>query len=216
MTTKEFAQIAAAIKTYFPRENILPTEIAMELWYMELRDLTYETANLALRMYVATNRFPPTIADIRECAVKLSKGAQKSEINEMAAWQMVLKAMRNSIYHSEEEFAKLPPTVQKAVVSPNQLREWAMAEDIDGTWMNVTQSNFLRTYRTEVSLEQEAVKLSPDLLRLAGKTVEKISVDHTEPKRISVSEERKVAEQDSVPFPKMLKEKYMRLMGEAV
>ncbi len=216
MRTKEFAQIAAAIKTYFPRENILPTENAMELWYLELKDLPYETANLALRMYVATNRFPPTIADIREYAVKLNKEAQESELNEMAAWQMVLKAMRNSIYHSEEEFAKLPQTVQNAVVSPGQLREWAMAEDIDGTWMNVTQSNFMRTYRAEESREKEARKLNPDLLRLFGKTAEKISADNTEPKRISASEERKKEEQDFVPMPERLREKYMSLMGKVV
>ena len=37
MTIKEFSLIAAAIKTYFPRDNILPTENAMELWYEELR-----------------------------------------------------------------------------------------------------------------------------------------------------------------------------------
>lgn len=216
MTIKEFAQIAAAIKTYFPRESILPTEKAMELWYMELNDLPYDTANLALRMYVATNKFPPTIADIRECAAKLSRGAQEGELNEMAAWQMVLKAMRNSIYHSEEEFAKLPPTVQKAVVSPGQLREWAMAEDIDGTWMNVTQSNFMRTYRVEVSREAEARKLSPDLLRLAGITAEKIAAENVEPKAISISEERIQAEKESVPMSEWLKEKYLRLMGKAV
>lgn len=216
MTTKEFAQIAAAIKTYFPRENILPTEKAMELWYMELKDLPYDTANSALRMYVATNKFPPTIADIREHAAKLSKGVHGSELNEMAAWQMILKAMRNSIYHSEEEFAKLPPTVQKAVVSPGQLREWAMAEDIDGTWMNVTQSNFMRTYRVEVSREAEARKLSPDLLRLAGITLEKIATENVEPKAISVSEERRLAEKDSVPMSERLKERYMALMGQAV
>ena len=39
MTIKEFSLIAAAIKTYFPRDNILPTENAMELWYEELKDL---------------------------------------------------------------------------------------------------------------------------------------------------------------------------------
>ena len=123
----------------------------------------------------------------------------------MAAWQMVLKAMRNSIYHSEEEFAKLPPLVQKAVVSPAQLREWAMAEDIDGTWMNVTQSNFMRTYRAEMTRNREMKKLSPDILRLMVDSSDKISAHHTYQKSISVSEERKLAEQNSVPMPERLK-----------
>lgn len=96
MTTKEFAIIAAAIKTYFPRDNVLPTEKAIELWYNELKDLTYNAVNLGLRMYVATNKFSPTIADIRENAKHFCSESNE-ELNEMAAWGLVLKAMRNSI-----------------------------------------------------------------------------------------------------------------------
>lgn len=39
-------------------------------------------------------------------------------------WLINNLQMRNSIYNSEEEFSKLPPVVQKAVVSLGQLREW--------------------------------------------------------------------------------------------
>lgn len=41
---------------------------------------------------------------------------------------------RNSGYHAEEEFARLPELIQKAVSSPGQLREWALSENVDGTW----------------------------------------------------------------------------------
>lgn len=215
MTTKEFAVIAAAIKTYFPRDSVLPTERAMELWYNELKDLPYNAVNLGLRMYVATNRFAPMIADIREYAGHFYTESGE-ELNEMAAWGLVLKAMRNSIYHSDEEFAKLPRLVQKAVVSPGQLREWAMAEDVDGTWMNVTQSNFMRTYRAELSQEKVLEKLPPDILKLTGKSPDQAPVIQMEQKLLSVSEERKIAEQNATPVPERLKEKFARLMGRAV
>ncbi|MEZ3493961.1 MAG: hypothetical protein K1W38_17130 [Lachnospiraceae bacterium] len=214
MTTKEFAVIAAAIKTYFPRDSVLPTEKAMELWYNELKDLSYNAVNLGLRMYVATNKFAPMIADIREYAGQFYAESDE-ELNEMAAWGLVLKAMRNSIYHSEEEFAKLPPVVQKAVVSPGQLREWAMAEDVDGTWMNVTQSNFMRTYRAELYHEKTLEKLPPDILKLVGKSTGQIPVIQTSQKMLSVSEERKIAERDASPVPERLKERFARLMGRA-
>ena len=42
MTFKEFGYIADAIKTYFPRDNVLPTEHAMSLWYDGLKDLPYQ------------------------------------------------------------------------------------------------------------------------------------------------------------------------------
>lgn len=215
MTTKEFAVIAAAIKTYFPRDSVLPTERAMELWYNELKDLPYDAVNLGLRMYVATNKFAPTIADIREYAGHFYTESDE-ELNEMAAWGLVLKAMRNSIYHSGEEFAKLPRLVQKAVVSPGQLREWAMAEDVDGTWMNVTQSNFMRTYRTELSQEKILEKLPPDIMKLAVKSADQAPVIQMEQKLLSVSEERKTAEQNASPVPERLRERLSRLIGRAV
>ena len=166
MTVDEFIKLTAAIKTYFPKDNLLPTEEAMDLWYCELEDLDYMSANMGLRRYVATNRFAPTISDIREYA---SSFIGTGIPNEMEAWTLVLRAIRNSIYHAEEEFGKLPQAVQRAVVSPGQLREWATAEDVDGTWMNVTQSNFMRVYRAEAEREKEIGKLPPDIQRLAEK-----------------------------------------------
>jgi len=212
MTTKEFALIAAAIKTYFPRDNILPTERAMELWYEELKDLPYDIANTAVRMHVATNKFPPSIADIRENAAKLSPKMREGELNEMEARQMVLKAMRNSIYHAEEEFAKLPPTVQNAVVSTGQLREWAMAEDVDGTWMNVKQSNFMRTYRAEVVKDREMQKLSPDVLKLMDYRVKHEKIQQTETKGMTIAEERKLAERNATGLSGKLRKAYDSMM----
>lgn len=86
MTAKEFGILADAIKTYFPRDNVLPTENAMRLWYSELKDLPYQVAQTALRKYVATNKFAPTIADIREQAAELNAQEQgEDELNEISA-----------------------------------------------------------------------------------------------------------------------------------
>ena len=117
MTAKEFGFLADAIKTYFPRDNVLPTETAMRLWYSELKDIPYQLAHTALRKYVSTNKFAPTIADIRGQVAELND-QNEEELNETAAWSLVLKAIRRSTYYSEEEFAKLPATVKRAVASP--------------------------------------------------------------------------------------------------
>ena len=79
---------------------------------------------------------------------------------------LVQKAIRNSTYHADEEFAKLPETVQKAVSNPRQLQEWAMMENIDGRAWNVMQSNFMRTYRFEIEKQKNMKKLSSDLVNL--------------------------------------------------
>lgn len=106
----------------------------------------------------------PTIAALRQCAQSLQ--TKKEELNETEAWEKVRRAIQSSALYAETEFDKLPKIIQKAVSSPAQLREWALSENVDGTWWSVVQSNFQRTYRAEVQREQERRKLSPDLLKI--------------------------------------------------
>ena len=56
MNATEFAKLAMAIRTYYPRENILPTPESMEIWYRETSDIPYELAEIAVReWYISTN-----------------------------------------------------------------------------------------------------------------------------------------------------------------
>ncbi len=215
MTKTEVKKVIAVMMATYPNYKPINVDIVVEVWTDMLVRYTYEQVNMALKAYILsdTSGFAPSIGQIVE---KLQLFIGNEELNEMAAWGLVLKAMRNSIYHSEEEFAKLPPVVQKAVVSPGQLREWAMAEDVDGTWMNVTQSNFMRTYRAELSQEKTLEKLPPDILKLTGNSNEQTPVIQTNQETLSVSEERKIAEQSASPIPERLKERFAKLMGRAV
>lgn len=214
MTREEFKILVKGMKAVYTHPSFIPDQDAFEVWYKMLEDLEYMVASNAVKMHIQTSEKEPTVAAIRKCAARIL--GDGCELNEMAAWQMVLKAMRNSIYHADEEFAKLPPTVQKAVVSPGQLREWAMAEDVDGTWMNVTQSNFMRTYRAELSRENEARKLSPDILRLTGSTTKQIAKNLSRDQTISAVDEEQITEYSPVPMPDRLRGHYQRLIGQTV
>lgn len=153
MTVKQFGSLAAAIKTFFPRENVLPTSESMDLWYDMLRDLDYDVASTALKMHVSNSPYAPTISDIRKYAEKIISPA---EMNEGEAWALVSNAIRNSSYNSSEEFNKLPPLVQKAVGQPSQLQQWAIDNDYNES---VVSSNFMRSYRTELSRKEEVGRL---------------------------------------------------------
>ena len=211
MTVREFGIFADAIKTYFPRDNVLPTEKSMQLWYSELKDIPYQLAHTALRKYVSTNKFAPTIADIREQVAELND-QNEEDLNETAAWSLVLKAIRRSTYYSDEEFAKLPPVVQRAVSSPRQLREWATLEDVDGKTLTVIQSNFQRTFRSEQQRERERNKLSPDVLRLMRPLNNPQIEDKT--KELSVSEQRMIAEENARPAPDNMYERVNKIFYE--
>ena len=212
MTREETKQMLIIMQMAYPNYKPQDKTMAINIWFEMLENYEFNQVKAALKVHILsdTSGFPPAIGQIVE---KLQLFKKSDELNEFAAWQLVLKAMRNSIYHSEEEFEKLPPAVQKAVVSPGQLREWAMAEDIDGTWMNVTQSNFMRTYRAEAAKEKEMQKLSPDLLKLVKYKSDQIAESVHKEKELSVQEERAEAEKRAVPMPERLKAAYGRLMG---
>lgn len=68
MEKVEFLKIAEAIKTAYPKENLIPNKEAMQLWYAMLKDLDYRTVQAAVKACIALKKFPPTIADIRQMA----------------------------------------------------------------------------------------------------------------------------------------------------
>lgn len=199
MTRDEVKKILMVVQAAYPNFHPPDKTITVDIWHRFLKDYAYEQVNAAVGMYIRsdTSGFAPNIGDVVE---KLQTLFEPEDLNEIAAWGMVLKAIRNSGYHAEEEFARLPPTVQKAVASPAQLREWALAEDVDGTWMNVTQSNFLRTYRVETAREKEMQKMTPEIRgMLDSRRNQPERIEGTEA-RLSATEERILAEKNRTPI----------------
>lgn len=205
MTAKEFGFLADAIKTYFPRDNVLPTENALRLWYAELKDIPYQIAYAALRKYVLTNKFAPTIADIREQVAELNSQNEEN-LNETTAWQLVWKAICNSGYHAEEEFEKLPETVKRAVGSASQLRQWGLSEVNDNT-ISYWKSDFQRIYRLEQQKELERIKLSPDVLKL-------IQGQNTALEQQNKAQVEQKRDEECIPMPDNVKNKLKKIFQE--
>ena len=113
MTRSEFAVFSAALKTYYPREQLLPNEQAMELWYQRLSDIPATVAEAALNMWVTTNKWSPSIADIREEATKVMYG----EIPDGGeAWHNVNRVMREyGSYNPGAALAELDDLTKECV-----------------------------------------------------------------------------------------------------
>lgn len=165
MTRDETKKIIRIIADSYP--NYKPSDISetIDVWSMMLEEYPYNQIAMALKAYILTDTsgFAPSIGQLVN---KLTSA--EPQLNEMEAWSLVSKAIRNGYYGAEEEFAKLPEVVQKAVGNPANLRAWSHtdAESIE----NVVQSNFLRTYRAVVKREHEQEKL-PDRLKVAMNNV---------------------------------------------
>lgn len=167
MTREEFLTLAKAMTTMFPDMNLAKDPEAMEIWFAMMGDIDYRTASMALQAHVNTSPYPPKVVDFRRFANR-----QKTEgLNEEEAWALVTKAVRNGAYGAEEEFAKLPDIVQKAVGSPVNLEAWSQLPSDEVH--TVVSSNFMRQYRTETEKASKETMVS-DALRIEENTMGRI------------------------------------------
>ena len=158
MNKKEFAILASALRTYYPKEKLLPNEQAMELWFNQLKDIPYQVAETALNKWVATNKWSPSIADIREQAAGITQGEAKEWGD---AWQDVLKAI--SKYGSYDELKALDSLdeVTRRVVKRLGYRNLCFSEEIQ-----VDRANFRMIYEQEIQKYKKDAALPQSLKAL--------------------------------------------------
>lgn len=91
MNKAEFKNIAFAISTAYPNSSLFQSRESAEFWYKLLQDIDYDIAQNAVTEHISTNKFPPSIAEIREkCTKRYGKGIPDWG----TAWESVLKAIR--------------------------------------------------------------------------------------------------------------------------
>ena len=166
MTREEFKVLVKGMKSVYAQPTFIPDNDAFNVWYELLKDIDYKACAIAIQTYMSTEKFPPTIADIRA-----KVNINPKQITEAEAWDMVRKAISNSSYNSEKEFGRLPEEVKRAVGSPSQLRVWATDTEFNDS---VVQSQFLRSYRERCKKSEEFAKLPTNIQTLITSTTVKM------------------------------------------
>lgn len=151
MTRDEVKKIVRIIVSSFPNWNPKDLADTVDAWTFSLEDYSYGDIAVALKGYIQSNTsgFAPSVGQL---IGMVRKADEYSYLNEMEAWAIVDNAIRRAGYYAEEEFAKMPELVQKAIGSPSNLRSMALSEDYNES---VVMSNFQRTYRTVVERDKE-------------------------------------------------------------
>ena len=167
MTEKEVKQLLAMTQAVYPNYNPPSREAAVNAWLMCLSEYDNNVVMAAFKAYITTDTsgFAPSIGQLLD---KLHAIQNPQELNEMEAWSLVSKALRNGYYGAVEEFNNLPPLVQKAVGSPDNLRNWSQTDT--NSIENVVQSNFIKTYRAVVDRAKEYQKMPKDIKALIENT----------------------------------------------
>jgi hypothetical protein len=162
-TIKILSVLRGAYPAFYRDITKQEAESTIALWESMFDEEPYELVGAAVKAFISGDGkgFPPAIGQIKE---RIRQITQPEEMTEQEAWSLVSKALRNSTYGSEEEFAKLPPEVQAVVHDPSQLRQWAMspADDVE----TVIASNFMRSFRAKQKVNKEYMALPTSVKQL--------------------------------------------------
>ncbi len=169
MEAKEFAVFADRLKTAFPKDNLLATKDQMDWWYDLLGDMPFQTAILALKKYALSNKFPPSVSEIRTIAADLT-GERLPDADE--AWGQVNNAIRRFGYMKEREaLDSMSEPVRKAVerIGFQNICQSPYEQ------LNTLRAQFRGAYEAEYRRSMEVHKM-PERMRLEQATMQQAAL----------------------------------------
>lgn len=110
-TFDEFKALVKGLKSAYTSPSFLPDAASVKVWYMMLRDLPYDVLSAGIYHYILMNKFPPTIADLRELCT-----ADPNALGWDEAWEQVQRVIgRYGYYRESEALAELDETTRQCV-----------------------------------------------------------------------------------------------------
>lgn len=169
MTLEETKFLLLSIEALYPNCTFKDPQVTSKIWCNVLFDQNAEAIMGALTVYARSDNtgFAPSAGKLIEIANEAANPTLTTE----EAVDLVRRAVGNSIYNSTEEFQKLPPSVQKAVISPHRLHTWAQT-DIE-EFETVCMSHFRKAYQIQVKRDQQLLA-SKDNTLLIGTTMRQL------------------------------------------
>lgn len=166
MTIDETKMILGILKTAYPNfyKEMSKQEMlnVVDLWADIFKNDNSKLVTVAVKELINSFQYPPTIADVKNKMYSLTNNDKTpSEL-----WDRLQKAISRGIYHSEEEFEKLPDEVKEFIRSPKQLKELAMMNS--DVVHSVTKGQFFKQIEVIQKRKEEDKKMLPESKELLG------------------------------------------------
>ena len=171
MNSDEFVTIAKGLKAAYSQQNFLADAESMKLWYSLLSDLPYQLVNAACMKHIMSEKFPPTISEIREKCAQVTGEKPKDFIE---CWGAVCKAIgRYGFYRPEEALRHLEAFDEKTaqVVRNMGWQSLCMSEN-----PAADRANFRQSYETMQKREHDDAKLPTAFRTMLDGIGEKLSL----------------------------------------
>lgn len=184
MTVKEATKLCFVVQKsypkYFEKYNKDDTQVMIDMWAKVSEGYSYEQMNAGLIQFMRSDDkgFPPTIGQVINQVERL-RPQDATAMTEAEAWSIIHAAICDSTYHAQERFDALPPVLQRAVGSPQNLKEWAMMEDGE-LKLPVIESNVMRSFKAAAKMEREERLIPESIKGLIGQMFETKAIETKE------------------------------------
>lgn len=166
LSRKTFAAgIALLASVYEKLERITTDKFLSEQWYKMLSDLTDKQFKYAIEVIVKTQKFSPTISEIREKAVEYN---HQSDLTPEEAWGIVYTDIHEKGYYNEPHYEDWKLEAAKNSIG------WQTLCDMTQDTKSIIRAHFMRIYSSLKQRENttEAIKnpqMNALISALAGK-----------------------------------------------
>lgn len=180
LTSSEWMQLVKGLKAIYARDNFLADEDTVKFWYLALRDIPYEALALAVEKWIATEKFPPTPAELRQFSSEVVEG---NVPDWSSGWEEVMSALSKygswDIKGATESFSEL---TRETVKRLGGFKEICNCEDY--TQLNVYRANFRDIYSALADREMVQRQMSKRLQGAINQMIEE-----NNPKEIAPAQE---------------------------
>lgn len=156
MTSEQATKIITMLAAAYPNQAL--TTPTMQVYTQLLADLAYEQAQAAVIKHIATNKFFPSIAEIRKAALDVSIDSLPSPAG---AWSETQDQIRLIGSYGTPSFSN--PLIAKTVSAMGGWVDLCRSEEPTG----VIRAHFLRIYEGLQESEAERLKTTALLERIA-------------------------------------------------
>ena len=157
MNKEEFVKTLTGVGKLYDKELDQET---LTMWLSFFKENTIEEFKNAVNQHIRTSSKFPTIADIKSKMYDLGN----NEESNTDLWEKFLIAIRNGIYGAEDEFKKLPKSVQRFVGGPEQLQDIAHLDS--ETIHSVVKGQFLKQIEYIKQSIKEQELMSPQTRKI--------------------------------------------------
>lgn len=152
------ARVLNLVLAAYPSQAVkLPTQTIaamLEVWQSTLSDLDPDLLSIAARRHIERSEFMPTVAEIRQAAIDISRQASPAQETAQEAWAKVRQSILSYGHNRQVTFAN---PITQAVVNQFGWYEMCTSEDPEA----VNRAQFIKAYETQLARLEDRARQSP-------------------------------------------------------